>query len=185
MARIVEDEAKSPSPASTKKSVKTAKKAPKGKAEKTPKGKTEKAPKSEKASKPEKAPKTVKKSPHRGRTTGLRLKQAWAKMFEENAKSSTGKRMTDDQIHKAMRSEFPEKKARTLRDVSGVYVARKRYNVGKFTKGVVPTTLSTAYDEKGKAVDGKPSKNGGGDEEGRRKGFHGKAGGRKSSSVRK
>lgn len=186
MARIVEEVKPSKSsdkiatlPASSKKT-KAVKEKP---SKKVPKQKKEKVSKKEKAPK-EKAPKEKKASPHRGRTTGLRLKQAWAKVFEENAKSPSTKRMTDEQIHKFMKTEFPNKKARTLRDVGGVYVARKRFNVGKFTKGQIPSTPSTAYDEKGKAVEGKPSRKGGGDEEGRRKGFPNKTGGRKPRSVR-
>lgn len=173
MARIVEDNtvSESKSVKKNKVSAKASKKV-KGKAEKTTKVS------------PQKVKGKAEKSPHRGRTTGLRLKQAWAKVFEENTKSQVAKRMTDDQIFKFMRAEFPNKKARTLRDVSGVNVARRRYNAGKFTRGDVPSTPATAYDEKGKAVDVKNSRKKDGDEEGRRKGFPDKTGQRKSRSVR-
>lgn len=141
------------------------------------------APSKEKEQKKEQ--KKMSKSPHRGRTTNLRLKQCWAKVFEDNAKAQTSKRSTDEQLLKLMKSEFPDKKARTLRDVGGVAVARKRFNAGKFTKGVAPNVPSTAYDENGKATDSKSSRKKDGDEEGRRRGFHGTKGKRKGRAVRK
>lgn len=85
----------------------------------------------------------------KGLTTGLRLKQSWAKVMQENFKS----KMTDEQIHKFMVKEFPHRKARTLRDVSGVALARRRYNKGRFTKGVVPEVESVPYDERGKVTE--------------------------------
>lgn len=180
MARIVEDTKPVRKSSSSQEKASPDKK-------RTPKKMTKKVVKKDaRKSKPEKSSKGTRgRGSNKGKTSGLRYKPCWVQVFKDNAKAPVAQRKTDAEIFKYMKSEFPDKKARTLRDESGVILARRRYNAGKFTKGDIPSPLSTAYDEKGKAIESKLSRAKDGDEEGRRRGFPGKTGGRKSRPVRK
>lgn len=79
---------------------------------------------------------------------GLGVIQTWIKLFSENAK----RKLTDEQISKAMHVNFPGRESAVFDHVAAV---RSRYNAGILTKGEVPKVRSVRYDEKGKEISGR------------------------------
>lgn len=82
---------------------------------------------------------------------GLGVIQTWVKLFSENAKH----KLTDEQISKAMHTNFPGRESAVFDAVSAV---RSRYNAGLLTSGEKPKVRSVRYDEKGKEVSGRGKK---------------------------
>lgn len=105
-------------------------------------------------SKPEKAPAKRKKAPTGTRNNapdwkgqvqwrqagknGLGVHATWALLFAENEKAAAKK--TDEELTAAMQANFP---GRTSAVFAAVGSARRKYNLGKFTKGVRPNPVST------------------------------------------
>jgi hypothetical protein len=86
-----------------------------------------------------------------GRTTGVGVQGTWVMAFDLNAKASKGKRLTDPQISKFMKKEFPGRKSVVFDRVQGV---RTKYNKGGLTGGIVPTKQAIRYDGDGNVMDG-------------------------------
>jgi hypothetical protein len=79
---------------------------------------------------------------------GLGVIATWIKLFEESAK----RKLTDEQISKAMHVNFPGRESAVFDHVAAV---RSRYNAGILTKGEVPKVRAVRYDEKGKEITGR------------------------------
>lgn len=74
-----------------------------------------------------------------GRTTGLKLGEAFKHIFEWNEKQKRSKKWTDDQIAEWIQQEFPGRESRSMTNISGVRRAMVR-------RGEV---ISNRYDENG------------------------------------
>lgn len=81
---------------------------------------------------------------------GLGVIATWVKLFKDNAKE----KLTDEQISKAIKKNFPGRESAIFDHVQAV---RNRFNNGLLTKGKAPATPSVRYDESG-AVRGKTKK---------------------------
>ncbi len=79
-----------------------------------------------------------------GKTLGLGIQDTWVHIFLQNGKAKKKDRLTDAEITKFIKSEFPRRKTEYFRRVDWV---RRRYNRGGLTKGVVPKRVSVAYDK--------------------------------------
>jgi hypothetical protein len=84
-----------------------------------------------------------------GKTTGLGVAKTWAKLFVNNEKSSKQQKLTDEQISKAMKKEFPDRGSDIF---DHVQLVRNRYNKGVLTGGAVPAELAKRYDKNGNVV---------------------------------
>lgn len=85
-----------------------------------------------------------------GKQSGVGIVETWVQLFEANEKAPKAKRMTDDEISKAMHTNF---KGRASKVFDAVNAVRSRYNHGALTRGVAPKTLSLRYDENGEVVE--------------------------------
>jgi hypothetical protein len=83
-----------------------------------------------------------------GKTTGLNVTKAWAHIFAKNAKAKRSARMTDAEISKWMRKEFPPGCAYFDHPA----MSRNHYNQGKLTDGDVPKVKSVPFDGDGNAM---------------------------------
>lgn len=84
-----------------------------------------------------------------GKTTGLNVKGAWCSVFSQNEKLVKAKRMTDEDISKWIKKEFPERHSAVF---DHVRIVRTRYNRGILTGGEVPDQQSRQFDKDGNAV---------------------------------
>lgn len=114
--------------------------------------KTKSKSKSEKSKNPARAPAKKKTATGvRGKTLGLKIGQTWAHFFEKNEKVGRGNKMTDAQIQREMRREFPDRSGKhEFSDVSVVGRIRYLYNNGKWGKPAAP---SRRYDDTGNVVE--------------------------------
>lgn len=109
------------------------------------------------AKKSKKTTKTVsKKTPKegggggRGKTLGLKVGETWAHFFTKNEKAGKGSKMTDEQIQREMRREFPDRSGKNeFSNVAVVNRIRYLYNSGKWGK---PPAQSSKYDDSGNVV---------------------------------
>ena len=89
---------------------------------------------------------------NKGRTSGTNVRGTWIQMFEKNEKLPKNKKMTDEQIQKFMKAEFPGRDSFEFTDVAGVRSVRRGYNRGVFNDGKAPKVQSHQYDNKGEVV---------------------------------
>lgn len=78
-----------------------------------------------------------------GKTWGLNLRQTWVKLFEENAKN----KQTDEQLHKFMKAEFPDRKSKDITVPEMIGKLRRVVNSGAFTNGEKPAVPFVRYNE--------------------------------------
>ena len=113
-----------------------------------------------------------------GKTSGLGIMLFWATLFELNEKLPKQKKMTDEEIKRQVLEEFPIDEVREVtrkalsklgavgeKGEKTVNYYRGLYNIGRCTKGIVPTVKSYRYGEDGEQVNartGKPLKDKGG-----------------------
>ena len=105
-------------------------------------------------------PDAPRKTWHRthGKKTGLGIMAFWATLFEGNEILPKGKKMTNAEIERQVRLEFPHEKTLLENLDSGrqsVNYYRHLYNKGRMSKpkGSPPETLSFRYNEAGVKVD--------------------------------
>ena len=101
----------------------------------------------------------------KSKTDKRKVGEAWVDHFRTNAGCSSKDRLTDPQIQKAMKKEFPTRESWEFTNERGVSRARKFYNQGGFTGKVPPRKLSDEYDKSGTVVviterRGRPKSNG-------------------------
>jgi hypothetical protein len=103
--------------------------------------KAEAEPKKVKAVKKDTPPKYL------GRVTGLRVMAYQDKLMRENYKA----KLTDDELAKLMRAEFPMAAKFTVAHVKGI---RSQFNHGKRSSqaGVAPAKFLTEFDDQGNAI---------------------------------
>lgn len=105
----------------------------------------------------------------KGRTSGLGICGFFALLFEANELASKKRKLTNEQIEKEVRKEFPNRKgyffkgARPVNNRPGgsspswgkisVNTYRQKYNKGVFTRKVPPERYSFRYDKQGLVVD--------------------------------
>lgn len=96
-----------------------------------------------------------------GKTTGLRVQEAWQQMFEANETAPKNKKKTDKEIADWMLREFPGLDSKLFDDLRDgvlhrVQAVRARYNRGGFNKdGTEPKRISHRYDSHGEYDDPK------------------------------
>ena len=105
-------------------------------------------------------PDAPRKTWHRthGKKTGLGIMAFWATLFEGNEILPKGKKMTNAEIERQVRLEFPHEKTLLENLDSGrqsVNYYRHLYNKGRMNrpKGTPPETLSYRYNDEGVLVD--------------------------------
>lgn len=100
-----------------------------------------------------------------GKKSKMGICQFWAYLFELNESLPRKHRMTDEEIKRQVIQEFPDRQAVVKLGPVGqkgevtVNHYRQKYNVGRFTQGMVPKKLSKRYGLDGKEVNprtGKP-----------------------------
>ena len=113
----------------------------------------------------ENTPDPAKKSWHKtcGKKTKLGIMAFWATLFEGNELLPRNKKMTNAEIERQVRLEFPHEETLMENLDSGrqtVNYYRHLYNVGKLTKprGTPPKHISFRYNEVGKIVDTRSGK---------------------------
>ena len=98
-----------------------------------------------------------------GKKTGLGIMTFWATIFEGNELLPRTKKMTNAEIERQVRLEFPHEETLMENLDSGkqtVNYYRHLYNVGKLTKprGTPPNHISFRYNEAGQVVDTRTGK---------------------------
>tara|TARA_R110002020_G_scaffold115383_1_gene265297 strand:+ start:5138 stop:5632 length:495 start_codon:yes stop_codon:yes gene_type:complete len=113
----------------------------------------------------ENTPDPARKSWHKtcGKKTQLGIMAFWATLFEGNELLSRNKKMTNAEIERQVRLEFPHEETLMENLDSGrqtVNYYRHLYNVGKLTKprGTPPKHISFRYSNVGKVVDTRSGK---------------------------
>ncbi len=74
----------------------------------------------------------------KGKIHNKNVQETWALLFKNNAKE----KLTDTQISRQMKAEFPKRKSAIFDCVQTV---RNRYNKGRLTGGKVPKAQSKRY----------------------------------------
>lgn len=74
----------------------------------------------------------------KGKIHNKNVQETWALLFKNNARD----RLTDEQISRQMRAEFPGRKSAIF---DRVQMVRRRYNKGALTGGEVPKVQSVRY----------------------------------------
>lgn len=74
----------------------------------------------------------------RGKIHNKNIQETWALLFKNNAKE----KLTDAQISRQMKAEFPGRKSAIF---NRVQMVRRRYNKGVLTGGEVPKIQSVRY----------------------------------------
>tara|TARA_R110000824_G_C14774941_1_gene631339 strand:+ start:70 stop:561 length:492 start_codon:yes stop_codon:yes gene_type:complete len=98
-----------------------------------------------------------------GKKTGLGIMSFWATLFEGNELLPKSKKMTNAEIERQVRSEFPHEETLLENLDSGrqsVNYYRHLYNKGRMSKpkDVAPKNLSYRYNEEGFLVDTRTGK---------------------------
>jgi len=98
-----------------------------------------------------------RKSWHRthGKKTGLGIMAFWKTLFQGNELLPISKKMTNAEIERQVRLEFPHEKVLLENLDTGrqsVNYYRHLYNKGRMTKGFSPDTISFRYNDGGKIV---------------------------------
>ena len=105
-----------------------------------------------------------RKSWHRthGKKTGLGIMAFWRTLFEGNELLPVSKKMTNAEIERQVRLEFPHEKVLLENLDTGrqsVNYYRHLYNKGRMTKGSPPDMISFRYNDEGKIVSTRAGKN--------------------------
>ena len=105
-----------------------------------------------------------RKSWHRthGKKTGLGIMAFWKTLFEGNELLPVSKKMTNAEIERQVRLEFPHEKVLLENLDTGrqsVNYYRHLFNKGRMTKGVTPESISFRYNDKGQIVSTRSGKN--------------------------
>tara|TARA_Y100000401_G_scaffold30623_1_gene22394 strand:+ start:31290 stop:31775 length:486 start_codon:yes stop_codon:yes gene_type:complete len=90
-----------------------------------------------------------------GKKTGLGIMAFWKTLFEGNEILPKSKKMTNAEIERQVRLEFPHEKTLLENLDTGrqsVNYYRHLYNKGRMTKGDTPEYISFRYDGDGKVV---------------------------------
>ena len=100
-----------------------------------------------------------------GKKYGLGICQFWVYIFELNERLPKKRKMTDEEIKRQVREEYPNRKSiKKLGPVGGrgtttVNYHRQLYNGGRYTRGIPPKVISYRYGADGNEVNprtGKP-----------------------------
>lgn len=87
-----------------------------------------------------------------GTSTGLPVYLAIVFTLQQNEKAPKNRKLTDQKLAEWMRSEFP---GRDTKFWDGIQNMRTNYNIGKYTKGMIPKLQSHRYDSGGECIDPK------------------------------
>ena len=96
-----------------------------------------------------------------GKISGMGIMAFWATLFEGNETLSKSKKMTNAEIERQIRLEFPHEETLMENLDSGrqsVNYYRHLYNRGRMNKDVPPTQISYRYNEEGFIVDTRTGK---------------------------